>query len=141
MTADDYIQKLHMVPKTDEGGWIALNWRSEDDRTVSVIYYLLKKGEVSRWHQLRSNELWTWHAGGTLTMTLGGAGDWPRAETQIPIGPEDLVGIVPANVWQTTRVSEGEFVLVSCVVSPAFRDEECYLPEPPVEEVDGHGQL
>ncbi len=141
MTAEDYIQALGMEPLTDEGGWFAPVWRSADDRTASVIYYLLKQGEFSRWHQLKSNEVWTWHAGGRLEMTLGGTGDWPRAEKTQVIGPDSFVGVVPAMVWQTTRVVEGDFALVSCVVAPAFQDAECYLPHPSVEEVEQHGSL
>lgn len=137
MTAEEYIQALHMEPLTDEGGWFAPVWRSADDKTVSVIYYLLKKGERSRWHQLKSNEIWAWHAGGTLTMTLGGGGGWPKAERTQAIGPNSPVGVVPAMAWQTTQVSEGDFALVSCVVAPAFQDAECYLPHPSVEEVEG----
>lgn len=138
MTAGDYIQALHMEPLVDEGGWFAPVWRSEDDRTVSVIYYLLQAGEVSRWHRLKSNEVWTWHAGGTLEMTLGGTGDWPGERTAQTVGPDSLTGVVPAGVWQTTRIREGDFALVSCVVAPAFRDEECELPHPSVEEVEGN---
>ena len=52
MTAEEYIQKLGMAPLVDEGGWFSLNWRSGDDATVSVIYYLLQGEEISRWHQL-----------------------------------------------------------------------------------------
>lgn len=137
MTAGEYIRKLGMEPLSDEGGWFAPNWRSADDATVSVIYYLLQGEEISRWHQLKSNEIWTWHDGGTLLMTLGGTGNWPRAEATQIIGPDCPVGIVPAGVWQTTHIARGDFVLVSCVVSPAFRDEDCYLPHPSVEEVEG----
>ena len=137
MTAEEIIQQFGMVPLADEGGWFAPNWRSGDDKTVSVIYYLLKKGEISRWHQLKSNEVWTWHAGGTLEMTLGGCGHWPAKDRQTrEIGPRSPVGIVPESVWQTTRVKDGGYVLVSCVVAPAFFDEECYLPHPSVEEVE-----
>lgn len=141
MTAEEYIQALHMEPLVDEGGWFAPVWRATDDKTVSVIYYLLKKGERSRWHQLKSNEIWAWHAGGTLEMTLGGTGDWPRPEKKQVIGPDCPTGIVPALEWQTTQVKEGEFALVSCVVAPAFFDADCYLPHPSVEEVEGHGRL
>lgn len=139
MTAEDYIRTLGMQPLVDEGGWFAPCWRSRDDQTVSCIYYLLKRGERSRWHQLKSNEIWTWHAGGTLEMTLGGAGDWPGKErVKQTVGPDSLVGVVPENVWQTTQVAKGDFVLVSCVVAPAFQDAECYLPHPSVEEVEGN---
>lgn len=141
MTAEDCIRAFGMEPLADEGGWFAPCWRSADDRTVSVIYYLLKRGEVSRWHQLQSNEIWTWHAGGTLEMTLGGTGDWPGRRETRPIGPQSPVGVVPERVWQTTRVAEGDFALVSCVVAPAFQDEGCYLPHPGVEEVERCGEL
>lgn len=139
MDAQGYIKALGMEPLVDEGGWFAPSWRSADDKSVSVIYYLLKAGEVSRWHRLRSAEVWTWHAGGTLEMTLGSAGDWPgKDRTTQSIGPGCFVGAVPAGTWQTTRVREGDFVLVSCVVVPAFQSEECYLPHPSVEEVEGN---
>ena len=143
MRAKDYIKALHMEPLTDEGGWFAPVWRSEDDRAISVIYYLLRAGEISRWHVLRkSNEVWTWRAGGVLEMTLGGSGDWPCAKERRaaqPIGPEELMAVVPAGTWQTTRVREGDFVLVTCTVAPAFQEDDCYLPHPSVEEVEGNG--
>ena len=142
MKAKDYIKALHMEPLVDEGGWFAPIWRSEDDKTVSAIYYLLKAGEISRWHQLRrSNEIWTWRAGGVMEMTLGGSKDWPcdkaRRASQL-IGSDEPMAVVPAGTWQTTRVREGDFVLVSCVVAPAFQEDDCYLPHPSVEEVEGH---
>ena len=83
--------------------------------------------------------MWTWHAGGSLKTTLGGSGDWPRAEVRQEIGPGQFVSAVPAGVWQTTRVCRGDFALVSCVVAPAFRDEDCLLPHPSVEEVERRG--
>ena len=143
MKAKDYIKALHMEPLVDEGVWFATIWRSEDDKTVSAIYYLLKAGEISRWHQLRqSNEIWTWRAGGVMEMTLGRSGDWPcPKEDRVTqrIGPEEPMAVVPAGVWQTTRVVEGDFVLVSCVVAPAFQEDDCNLPHPSVEEVEGNG--
>lgn len=134
MTAEEYIKALHMEPLTDEGGWFAPNWRSKDDTTVSVIYYLLHQGEISRWHQLKSNEIWTWHDGGALEMTQGGTAHTPTAERTLRIDQAHPIAVVPELEWQTTKVIEGDFVLVSCVVAPAFRDEDCYLPHPPIEE-------
>ena len=142
MTAEDYIKTLGMEPLVDEGGWFAPIWRSEDDKTASAIYYLLKAGEISRWHQLReSNEVWTWHAGGVLEMTLGGSGDWPcpkESRTTQILGPENLVAVAPSGVWQTTRLVEGDFALIVCTVAPAFQDDDCVLPHPSVEEVEGN---
>lgn len=138
-TAEELIAALGLVPLEDEGGWHRCLWRAEDDVTVSAIYYLLKKGERSRWHQLKSNEIWTWHAGGSLEMTLGGDGPVPTEGTKQVFGPrigvdQGFLAVAPAHQWQTTHVVDGDFALVSCVVSPAFRPEDCYLPHPPIEE-------
>lgn len=139
-TAEEVIQALGLVPLEDEGGWHRCMWRSADDTTMSYIYYFLKKGERSRWHKLRrSNEIWTWCAGGSLQMTLGGSGDTPTPEQTILFGPrlgvdDGYVAVAPGGQWQTTRVVDGDFALVSCVVSPAFADDDCYLPHPPIED-------
>ena len=66
-----------------EGGWFRETWRSpmifapdgyQGTRSVATaIYFLLHPGERSRWHVVRSDELWFWHRGGPLTLRLGGA--------------------------------------------------------------------
>ena len=149
-TAQELIEILGMVPH-DEGGWYAFVTKSgvslpggilpgiEGERdTCSVIYYLLRKGEISRWHQLRSSEVWAWHMGGSLEMTLGGTGAAPRREGTLSLGPRLRAGERPeilarAGQWQTTRLVEGDFALVSCIVAPAFHEEDCLLPPKPLD--------
>lgn len=138
--AEDFIARFQLEPLKPEGGWFRRSWlsafssrstlSSEDVApTVSVIYYLLKKGEVSQWHRLRSHEVWAWHAGGTLEMTFGGFGEKPVPSKKRTCGcrPNDdgYILPVPAKQWQTARVVDGDFVLVSCIVSPAFQEKDC----------------
>ena len=90
-TARELIELLGMIPH-EEGGWYAFVTSSGvcvpggsipgilgPRDSCSIIYYLLQKGEISRWHQLRSSEGWAWHMGGSLEMTLGGDGGSPPA--------------------------------------------------------------
>lgn len=138
MTGDEMIAHLGLEPLTDEGGWFRSLWRAEDE-SASCIYYLIRKGERSRWHQIgHTSEVWTWCAGGTLEMTLGGRGETPAPECTVAFGPrrEDrrYAAVVPAGHWQTTRLVDGDFALVTCVCTPAFRDSDCYLPHPPIEK-------
>ena len=139
-TAKDLIEKLQLEPHP-EGGWFRFVWRSGADvggtDTCSYSYYLLQKGEISRWHKLEPSEVWCWHQGGSLEMTLGGSAGAPLAGQTLRVGPRLDAGegfqlAAPAGQWQTTRVVDGDFVLVSCVVAPAFRDEDCLLPEHPL---------
>lgn len=149
-TARELIELLGMVPH-EEGGWYAFvtsSGVSIPGGTVpgiagprdscSIIYYLLQKGEISRWHQLRASEVWAWHMGGSLEMTLGGTGDKPRPEGTLSLGPRLREGerfqiLAPADQWQTTRLVDGDFALVSCVVAPAFHEEDCLLPDNPLD--------
>ena len=149
-TAQELIEILGMVPH-EEGGWYAFVTKSgvslpggilpgiEGARdTCSVIYYLLRKGEIYRWHQLRCSEVWAWHMGGSLEMTLGGTGLTPQPEGTLHLGPRLREGERPqilacAGQWQTTRLVEGDFALVSCIVAPAFHEEDCLLPAQPLD--------
>jgi predicted cupin superfamily sugar epimerase len=144
--AEYWIETLGLSPH-GEGGWYREIWTADltlsrealpeayggSRSACSLIYYLLREGEISVWHKLRSGEIWTWHQGGVLEQTLGGRGEAPLAEPVQLLGPdpergERFQGIVPAGVWQTTRIREGGFVLVSCIVAPAFRPEDFFLP-------------
>jgi len=145
MNAQYWINTLQLTPHV-EGGWYRHTWTSDmllsrrglpeaydgDRNACSLIYYLLKDGEVSAWHRLKSPEVWTWHDGGCLVMTQGGAGDKPSAEKELLLGARPEKGesfhlVVPEGVWQTTRVKDGGFALVSCVVAPAFCEEDFHL--------------
>ena len=142
-----WIRHLGLSPH-EEGGWFKHLWTSEislalaglpegyggDRGSCSLIYYLLRAGEVSCWHQLRSPELWLWQQGGTLLQTQGGLGEAPTAEKTLVLGPRPEKGealhlVVPQLTWQTTRVAEGDFVLVSCVVSPAYHQAEMKMAD------------
>lgn len=119
-----------------EGGWYRETWRSpvsfqpegyDGERAgATAIYFLLAPGEESRWHRVRSTEIWLWHSGGPLTLTLGGTGDDPAEEpARVTLGPEVRAGhhpqvVVPAGAWQAARPADDQPVLVSCVVSPGF---------------------
>ena len=133
-----------------EGGWFRETWRSsmtfapdgyEGTRSVATaIYFLLHPGERSRWHVVRSDELWFWHSGGPLTLRLGGQsapddvtasapgtpGSAPPSGTvDLLLGPDVLAGqmpqvLIPGGTWQSAAPAADEPVLVSCVVAPGF---------------------
>ena len=81
----------------------------------------MKGDEFSHWHRVDAAEVWLWHAGAPLALTL--SPDGHDAEARI-LGPELAQGqrpqlVVPAGWWQTAA-SLGRFTLVSCVVAPGF---------------------
>ena len=115
--ADRLIQLLDLKPHP-EGGHFRETYRdSNEGRAYSTaIYFLLKAGEVSRWHRVDAAEVWHFYRGAALELKIGkdtyvlGAN---IDEAQVP----QLV--VPPNVWQAAR-SLGDYTLVGCTVAPGF---------------------
>jgi predicted cupin superfamily sugar epimerase len=131
MTADQIIAKLGLQPHP-EGGWYRQTWAGPEVAgrvSGTAIYFLLKAGERSHWHRVDADEIWLWHAGAPLMLSMGLA----RAEDR-RLGPDVLAGdapqiLVPQGWWQAAR-SLGEWTLVSCTVSPGFRFEGFELATP-----------
>jgi predicted cupin superfamily sugar epimerase len=121
--ADDIIKTLDLQPHP-EGGHFAEPWRHQPEAggrgSGTAIYFLLRRGERSRWHRIDSAELWHFYAGSPLKLSI--ATDSGRQELQL--GPDIMAGQrpqieVPPMAWQAAE-SEGDFTLVGCTVSPAF---------------------
>lgn len=124
-SAESIIAGLGLRPHP-EGGHFVETYRHtppEGGRgVVTAIYYLLRTGEESRWHRVTDAvEIWTWHAGAPLALTLSADG---RHIAPHRLGPviadgERPQAIVPIGCWQTAK-SLGEWTLVGCIVAPAF---------------------
>ncbi len=124
VTAAEIIRLLDLAPHP-EGGHFRETFRApaQDGRrgASTAIYFLLAAGEISRWHRVDATEIWHWHAGAPLCLTLSADG---RATETLTLG-NDLAGgtrpqaVVPPGCWQMAE-SLGDWTLVGCTVAPAF---------------------
>ena len=103
-----------------EGGWYRETMRlpaPDGGRDIATaILFLLEAGQRSHWHRVDADELWLWHAGAPLTLSIG--------DTEQCLGGDPLAGQapqlrVPKGEWQAAEAGDG-WTLVSCVVTPAF---------------------
>ena len=120
--ANPHFRVPRVAPAAARGLW---HYVSVGGWAATAIYFLLGPGEESRWHTVRSGELWLWHRGGPLALRLGGTGDAPGPVDELILGPDVEAGqrpqtLVPPGVWQSARPAGTEPVLVSCVVAPGF---------------------
>ena len=134
MTPDQIIAQLNLSPHP-EGGHYRQTWVETGGRgrpSGTCIYFLLKEGERSHWHRVDATEIWHYHAGAPLVLSMSVTDTGPATDHML--GP-DLAAvqspqiIVPKDHWQSAR-STGAFTLVSCTVSPGFRFEGFTLAAP-----------
>lgn len=124
------IERLALAPHP-EGGFYREVFRSAERVTpadgrseraaLTVIHFLLPAGAHSRWHEVRSDEQWTFLEGEPLELFVLERD--ARAVRRIVLGPLDARGsptaIVPAGAWQAAR-APGLYSLVTCTVGPGF---------------------
>ena len=119
--AQALIETLALMPHP-EGGWYRQTWVGptlQGRASGTAILFLLAEGQRSHWHRVDADEIWLWHAGAPLILSVG-----EDIARDITLGPDVLGGqmpqyIVPAHHWQAARTL-GEYTLVSCTVSPGF---------------------
>lgn len=116
--AEQLIRELGLQPHP-EGGHYAEVHRSG---AATSIYFLLAAGEISRWHSVRSEEIWHFYEGSPLDLLqLEPSGTDLEHIVLGPVGDlERPVHCVPAGFWQAGR-SRGAFTLAGCTVAPPFQ--------------------
>ncbi|MCB4379949.1 cupin domain-containing protein [Synechococcus sp. MU1644] len=132
MTAEQIIAHLNLQPHP-EGGHYRQTWVAENDGrpTGTCIYFLLAAGEQSHWHKVDATEIWLYHAGAPLILSMSSSDTGPAQDhvlsPDLNKGAPQL--IVPEGHWQAAR-STGDYTLVSCTVSPGFQFEGFTLADP-----------
>ncbi|HWA96499.1 MAG TPA: cupin domain-containing protein [Terracidiphilus sp.] len=131
MTADEIKAKLGLEPHPVEGGFYRRTYTAPGAvelargirATSTAIYYLLEAGTFSEMHVLTSDEMFHFYLGDPVEMLQL----WPDGRSALlTLGPdlqagEEVQTVVPAGVWQGTRLKgDGQVALLGCTVTPGF---------------------
>ncbi len=145
MTKDSayWIRKLALEPHP-EGGYYRQTYRADlileglprqfsGPRAASTAIYFLLEGEnFSAFHRLRSDEVWHFYLGATVTVHVIEA-DGRYSQVQLGSDPEAgevLQAVVKAGCWFASQMKDGKsFALVGCTVAPGFDFEDFELAE------------
>ncbi len=129
LSAVHLIQQLELEPLQGEGGYFKRIYRSSMERTkrrklYSLIYYMIDESSFSSLHMIDSEEIWHFHKGDPAEQVrLYPDGRYERIiiGSDIEKG-EVLVSVVPAGVWQGTRLlTGGSYALFGCTVLPEYQ--------------------
>jgi len=141
MEVQDIISKFNMQ-EHPEGGYYVESFRS--DTTVEVtgtigqkisrpastaIYFLLTPSNISRLHRIRSDEVWHFYTGGSITIVeISENGLTETVLGQDISQGESLQHTVKANTWFGSFLNSGSpYALVGCTVAPGFVFEDFEL--------------
>ena len=132
VTAVEWIRRLALVPHP-EGGYFRETYRAGERieaehlplryggprAFATAIYFLLTGDQVSALHRVRSDEMWHFYTGGTLTLSVI---DGEGSLTRLALGPRGpFQAVVPALAWFGAEVDDrDEYALVGCTVAPGF---------------------
>ncbi|MBU0971760.1 MAG: cupin domain-containing protein [Proteobacteria bacterium] len=123
---ENLIKKYALAPHP-EGGYFREIYRSAQTlqsgpagkkrNALTHIYFLLVKGQVSRFHRVIHDEIWNFYEGDPLQLiqfTITGIG----TKTLGP-GGNGYAAVVPGNTWQAAATL-GRYSLMGCTVAPGF---------------------
>lgn len=105
-TASEIIDHLNLAPHP-EGGWYRQTWESEGKGRPSdtCIYFRLDQGQNSHWHKVDAVEIWLYHAGAPLILSLSAADNGPARDHLLTpdLSKGDPQIIVPEGHWQAAK--------------------------------------
>ena len=119
------VARLGLEPHP-EGGWYRRTFLDPQGRASSILY-LLGPGARSRWHRVRSTELWSFCAGDPLTLEVSTGGAVESARLGSGPGARPQVAVEPGAWQRAVTDPAGPGTLVTCVVVPAFRWDDFEL--------------
>ena len=123
ITAANIIAKLALKPHP-EGGHYRETFRDtrlvEGRAASTAILFLLARGERSHWHRVDAVEIWHYHAGAPLKLSVVDGSTEEIIRLGPDIGADEIPQVtVPARAWQAAE-SLGDWTLVGCTVAPGF---------------------
>lgn len=134
--AEYYIKRLNLQPHP-EGGFFSEIFRSQEiipEQNLperfdiphcfsTYIYFLLKSGQISKFHRHKSDEIWNFLDGSPLILYFV---DKIGKLNKIVLGKnleekQVLSYVVPPECWMASMPSEdNSYSLVGCMVAPGF---------------------
>lgn len=145
-----FIEELQLEAHP-EGGFYKETYRSEqglvgeERQLLTSIYFLLTSENVSKFHRIKSDELWYYHAGSPLIVhTLSEHGHQQyHLGLDLSKGQQPFLWVPKNTIFGSTVLADGDFSLVSCAVAPGFdfRDFELFERETLLADFPDHQEI
>lgn len=132
MTIQERIERIksaYRLSPHPEGGWFAEVYTApfaQAGRALAgSIFFLLEKDEISHFHQIDCDEIWYYHEGCGLRITVLMNGE----KEELLLGPDTdggqrVMAVIPAGaVFAAENLYTTGYTFLSCATTPAFTYE------------------
>lgn len=100
---------------------------------LTHIYFSMKPGEVSRFHRVKSDEVWNLYQGSGLNLYAWDGTNRPPERITLSESDNRFCYVIPAGTWQAAAPLS-DVVLAGCSVAPGFEFSDFRLMDPNSEE-------
>ena len=129
MTRIDELKSHYNLEKHPEGGWFSECFTSKaarDNREYAgSIFFLLESDEISHFHQIDCEEIWYFHEGCGMKITViaNHKTEEMLLGNDIKNGENAMVAIPAGAIFAATNLDPAGYTFVSCVTTPKFQYE------------------
>lgn len=129
MRRADELKRIYHLQAHPEGGAFSESYasprRDGTGRELSgSIYFLLEGAEVSHFHRIDCDELWYFHEGCGMRVTMiDPEGRVSRVELGLGEGQRAMAVIPEGVVFAAENLDAAGYTFVSCATAPRFRYE------------------
>ena len=135
-TAEYWIKRLRLRPHP-EGGYYRETYRSPEiiakadlpkrykgkRSFATAIYFLLRGNQFSAFHRLKSDEIWHFYNGTSISIFVIGK-DERLTTAKLGLNAEEgehLQFVIKAGSWFAAKLDKGKsYALIGCTVTPGF---------------------
>lgn len=125
-TRSDLLKKQYELQKHPEGGWFSEAYTApfmQNERPIAgSIYFLLDAGEISHFHQIDCDEIWYFHEGCGMTITVLSEQGMQKLllGNDAEKGESPMAVIPKGAVFAAENRSADGYSFVSCATAPKF---------------------
>ncbi|MCR5640718.1 MAG: cupin domain-containing protein [Lachnospiraceae bacterium] len=129
MSRTDVLKKEYKLEQHPEGGWFAevytAPYECNNRPLAGSIYFLLDNGDLSHFHQIDCDEIWYYHegCGMVITMLMDGRMEKLTLGNDIEHGEHAMVLIPKGAIFGAENLEKDGYTFVSCATTPNFTYE------------------
>ena len=120
------LKKIYRLEPHPEGGWFAEAYTSpflmNGRPTAGSIYFLLDKNDLSHFHRIDCDEVWYYHEGCGMKITVlqDGKADFLFLGPDVRKGQRAMAVIPKGAVFAAENVEKDGYSFLSCATTPQF---------------------